>query len=193
MGITEAVGRLATPAGEPLAARVRIATGLVVVGGLVGEGSAREEAVVGETTNLAARLQEAADPGAVPVAEGTRPLLSGVFDLRPLGPIRPEGFARPAAVLRAGGERPAGSRFDARRTGRLLPTRRQPRAQHGRRGAVRRVRRTAAAGVGDAASLLAAPLGIEACDLLTPVYGWFAEGFGTADLRNARALLDELR
>src|SRR3954454_4221024 len=55
LAITAAVGRLATPAGEPLAARVGIATGLVVVGDLVGEGAAREEAVVGETPNLAAR------------------------------------------------------------------------------------------------------------------------------------------
>ena len=59
LAIAEAVGRLATPAGEPLAARVGIATGLVVVGDLVGEGAAQEEAVVGETPNLAARLQEA--------------------------------------------------------------------------------------------------------------------------------------
>ncbi len=73
--IAEAVARLATPAREPLAARVGIATGLVVVGDLVGEGAAREEAVVGETPNLAARLQEAAPPGTVVVADGTRRLL----------------------------------------------------------------------------------------------------------------------
>jgi len=57
LALAEAVGRLHTPAGEPLAARVGIATGLVVVGDLVGEGAAREEAVVGQTPNLAPRLQ----------------------------------------------------------------------------------------------------------------------------------------
>ena len=61
--VVEAVGRLSTPTGEALAARVGIATGLVVVGDLVGEGAAREEMVVGETPNLAARLQAAATPG----------------------------------------------------------------------------------------------------------------------------------
>ena len=59
----EAVGRLAAPDGRPLACRVGIATGLVVVGDLVGEGAAQEEAVVGETPNLAARLQGIAEPG----------------------------------------------------------------------------------------------------------------------------------
>ena len=72
LAITESVGRLAIPAEEPLAARVGIATGLVVVGDLVGEGAAQEQDVVGETPNLAARLQEAAEPGAVVVADGTR-------------------------------------------------------------------------------------------------------------------------
>ena len=61
--IAAAVGRLTAPDGEALAARVGIATGLVVVGDLVGEGAAQEEAVVGETPNLAARLQGWPSPG----------------------------------------------------------------------------------------------------------------------------------
>ena len=121
LAIAEAVGRLATPAGEPLAARVGIATGLVVVGDLVGEGAAREEAVVGETPNLAARLQEAAAPGAVVVADGTRRLLGEVFELRELGPTRLKGFAHPVSGFQVLGERPAGSRFEARRSGRPPP------------------------------------------------------------------------
>src|SRR5690242_1732121 len=121
LAVAEAVARLATPAGEPLVARVGIATGLVVVGDLVGEGAAREEAVVGETPNLAARLQEAAVPGTVVVAEGTRRLLGEVFDLRPLGPTPLKGFARLVSGLQVLGERPAGSRFEARRGGRLPP------------------------------------------------------------------------
>ena len=121
LAIVEAVGRLSTPAGEPLAARVGIATGLVVVGDLVGEGAAREEAVVGETPNLAARLQEAAAPGAVVVADGTRRLLGEVFELRELGPTRLKGFAQPVSGFQVLGERPADSRFEARRSGRPLP------------------------------------------------------------------------
>ena len=121
LAITGAVGRLATPAGEPLATRVGIATGLVVVGDLVGAGAAREEAVVGETPNLAARLQEATAPGAVVVADGTGRLLGEVFELRPLGPTRLKGFADPVAAFRVAGERPADSRFEARRPGLLPP------------------------------------------------------------------------
>ena len=121
LAITEAVDRLATPAGGTLAARVGIATGLVVVGDLVGEGAAREEAVVGETPNLAARLQEAAAPGAVVVADDARRLLGEVFELRPLGPVTLKGFAHPVAGFRVLGERPAGSRFEARRSGRPPP------------------------------------------------------------------------
>ena len=52
LALAEAVGRLATPAGEPIAARIGIATGLVVVGELIGDGAAQEQAVVGETRTL---------------------------------------------------------------------------------------------------------------------------------------------
>src|SRR3712207_8597563 len=66
--------------------------------------------------NLAARLQEAAEPGTVLVADGTRRLLGEVFDLRPLGPTRLKGFARPVAVFQVMGERPADSRLDRKST-----------------------------------------------------------------------------
>ena len=121
LAIIAAVSRLSTPAGEPLAARVGIATGLVVVGDLVGEGAAREEAVVGETPNLAARLQETASPGAVVIADGTRRLLGELFELRELGATRLKGFAQPVSRLQVLRERPAGSRFEARQSGRALP------------------------------------------------------------------------
>jgi predicted ATPase len=121
LAIAQAVGRLPSPAGEPLAARVGIATGLVVVGDLVGEGAAREEAVVGETPNLAARLQTAAAPGAVVIADGTRRLLGEMFDLRVLEPTRLKGFAHPVSACQVLGERPAGSRFEAHRSGRPPP------------------------------------------------------------------------
>jgi class 3 adenylate cyclase len=63
LAIAAAVGACRTPTGESLAARIGIATGLVVVGDLVGEGAAQEQAVVGRTPNLAARLQTLAEPG----------------------------------------------------------------------------------------------------------------------------------
>jgi class 3 adenylate cyclase/predicted ATPase len=121
LAITAAVGRLSTPLGEPLAARIGIATGLVVVGDLVGEGSAQEEAVVGETPNLAARLQEVAGPGMVAVAADTRRLLGDVFELRELGPLRLKGFAHLVTGFQVLGEHPAGSRFEAQRPGRASP------------------------------------------------------------------------
>jgi predicted ATPase len=121
LAIAKAVIQLSTPAGEPLAARVGIATGVVVVGDLVGEGAAREESVVGETPNLAARLQEAATPGAVVIADGTRRLLGEMFELRELRPTRLKGFAHPVSGFAVLGERVSGSRFEAQRSGRLLP------------------------------------------------------------------------
>jgi class 3 adenylate cyclase len=71
LAIVEAVVRTTAPSGEALAARIGIATGLVVVGDLVGEGAAQEEAVVGETPNLAARLQVIAAPNTVVVSSST--------------------------------------------------------------------------------------------------------------------------
>src|SRR5436190_981045 len=107
LAIAGAVCQLATPAGEPLAPRIGIATGLVVVGDLVGEGAAQEHAVVGETPNLAARLQALAEPGSVVIAEATRRLLAGLFDLESLGSPELKGLAAPTACWRVLGERPS--------------------------------------------------------------------------------------
>ena len=90
----DAVGRLDVKSVE-LQARVGIATGLVVVGGLIGEGSAQEQSVVGETPNLAARLQTLAEPGTVVIAAGTRRLLGALFEYRDLGAVAVKGIAAP--------------------------------------------------------------------------------------------------
>ena len=119
--IVQAVRRLSTPFGEPLAARVGIATGLVIVGDLIGEGAAREEAVVGETPNLAARLQEVAPPGAVVIASGTRRLLGDTFDLRDLGPVHLKGFDRPVNSFEVLRPHLTESRFEARHPDRSSP------------------------------------------------------------------------
>ena len=83
--IEAAVRGLDTRGTERLAVRIGIATGLVVVGDLVGEGSAQEQAVVGETPNLAARLQALAEPGQIVLAGATRRLIGDLFRLRDLG------------------------------------------------------------------------------------------------------------
>ena len=83
LGLIDVVGRLDVRS-LTLQARVGIATGLVVVGDLIGEGSAREQSVVGETPNLAARLQAIAEPGAVVIAEATRRLVGDLFEYRDL-------------------------------------------------------------------------------------------------------------
>jgi class 3 adenylate cyclase/predicted ATPase len=121
LAVLAAVGGCVTPAGEALAARIGVATGLVVVGDLVGEGAAREEAVVGETPNLAARLQALADPGALVVAEGTRRLLGGLFELRDLGTHVLRGFAEPVRGWRVLGASGAESRFEASHAAGLTP------------------------------------------------------------------------
>ena len=93
LALVEAVPKLATTAGSPLQVRVGIATGLVVVGDLIGAGAAQEQAVVGETPNLAARLQALAEPSAVVIAAATRRLTGGLFDYRDLGAATLKGFA----------------------------------------------------------------------------------------------------
>jgi class 3 adenylate cyclase len=83
LDLIQAVGGLKSSV--PMQTRVGIATGLVVVGDLIGRGSAQEQAVVGETPNLAARLQVVAEPNTVVIAESTRKLLGNLFDLEDLG------------------------------------------------------------------------------------------------------------
>ena len=83
-------------------ARVGIATGLAVVGDLIGEGASREEVVVGDAPNLAARLQALAEPGTVVIAPATRRLVGELFDLTDLGTHQLRGFAEPVRAWRPG-------------------------------------------------------------------------------------------
>jgi hypothetical protein len=102
-----------------LQTRVGIATGLVVVGDLIGSGEAQERGIVGETPNLAARLQGIAEPNMLVIAEGTRRLIGNLFELDDLGPQTLKGIAGPVhafAVVRASSME---SRFEALRSGRL--------------------------------------------------------------------------
>jgi class 3 adenylate cyclase/predicted ATPase len=99
-----------------LQARIGIATGLVVVGDLIGEGSAQEQSVVGETPNLAARLQATAEPGRLTIAESTRQQIGALFDLEDLGARQLAGFAEPQRAWRVLCESSVVSRFEALRS-----------------------------------------------------------------------------
>ena len=120
LAITGKVGDLAT-GGRRQSARIGIATGGVVVGDLVGEGAAQEAAVVGETPNLAARLEALAEPDSVVIAAGTRRLLGGLFELADLGAHDLKGFGEPVRAWRVVGAGVAESRFDALRGRHLGP------------------------------------------------------------------------
>ena len=113
LAIVEAAPKLVTTAGSPLHVRVGIATGLVVVGDLIGSGEAQERGVVGDTPNLAARLQSIAEPDMVAIAEGTRRLLGNLFELRDLGARDLKGIAGPTRAWAALRPSSAESRFEA--------------------------------------------------------------------------------
>src|SRR5499433_2195599 len=115
LAVIEAVGRL--PARQHLNVRLGIATGLAVVGDLIGEGAAQERGVVGETPNLAARLQGLAAPNTLVIAEATRRQVGGLFDLADLGPQALAGFSDPQPAWRVIGESGMLSRFEALRSG----------------------------------------------------------------------------
>ena len=96
--------------------RVGIGTGLVVVGDLIGAGAAQEQTVIGETPNLAARLQSGATPGTIVIDKTTRRLLGGLFEYRDLGGVEVRGFANPMQAHEVVRPSMVESRFEALRT-----------------------------------------------------------------------------
>jgi class 3 adenylate cyclase/tetratricopeptide (TPR) repeat protein len=115
LALVEAVPKLKTAAGAPLQVRVGIATGIVVVGDLIEAETTQEHEVVGETPNLAARLQALAEPGTVVISSSTHRLTGGLFHYRDLGPVALKGFAETVPVWQALGASAAESRFEALR------------------------------------------------------------------------------
>src|SRR5215468_8736744 len=111
LDLIAAVIALKTPVS--LQTRVGIATGLVIVGDLTGSGEAQERGIVGETPNLAARLQEIAEPNTVVIAEATRRLLGNLFELRELGARDLKGLAEPVRAWVALRASTVESRFEA--------------------------------------------------------------------------------
>ena len=109
--LVAAVGGLKTHA--PLQARVGIATGLVVVGDLIGSGASQEQAIVGETPNLAARLQGIAEPNVAVIAESTRKLVGNLFELEDLGAHDLKGIAGTVRAWAALRPSHVESRFEA--------------------------------------------------------------------------------
>jgi class 3 adenylate cyclase/predicted ATPase len=120
LDVIDAVGRLDVGSVK-LQGRVGIATGLVVVGDLIGEGSAQEQSVVGETPNLAARLQALAEPGAVVIAAGTRRLVGDLFEYRDLGGVEVKGIGAPTPAWQVLRPSVVASRFEALRGSALSP------------------------------------------------------------------------
>jgi class 3 adenylate cyclase/predicted ATPase len=105
-------------AGAKLRVRVGIATGLVIVGDLIGKGVSQEHGVVGETPNLASRLQALAEPDTVVIDGSTHRLVGGLFEYLPLGSVCITGFSDPAPVWRVIGASTVDSRFEALRVAR---------------------------------------------------------------------------
>jgi len=113
LALVEAVPNLQTGAEAPLQVRVGIATGLVIVGDLLGRGAAQEQAIVGETPNLAARLQGLAEPDSVVMATGTRRLVGDLYECADLGGVEAKGFTEPVRAYRVLGIGSAAGRFEA--------------------------------------------------------------------------------
>jgi class 3 adenylate cyclase/predicted ATPase len=112
-GLELVAGVNALKSAARLQTRVGIATGLVVVGDLIGRGSAQEQSVVGETPNLAARLQALAEPDTVVIADNTRRLLGSLFELQDLGAKELKGIAEPVRAWVALRPSAVESRFEA--------------------------------------------------------------------------------
>jgi class 3 adenylate cyclase/predicted ATPase len=121
LSLTEAVSKLRTEHDAALQVRIGVATGLVVVGDLIGEGDAQERGVVGETPNLAARLQALAEPGQVVISNGTRRLSGGMFEYHDLGKVSLKGLAEPVQAWQVLGASTVESRFEAQHGAALTP------------------------------------------------------------------------
>jgi class 3 adenylate cyclase/tetratricopeptide (TPR) repeat protein/ABC-type transport system involved in cytochrome c biogenesis ATPase subunit len=121
LSIIEAVKKTKAPNGSPLATRIGIATGVVIVGDMIGSGATQEAAVVGETPNLAARLQGVAQPNQLVLPQETRRLLGNTYKLTSIGAQDLKGVGAPVEAFVVEGEAALESRFAARQSGTLTP------------------------------------------------------------------------
>jgi class 3 adenylate cyclase len=121
LAILDAVGSLKAAFDATVRARVGIATGLVVVGEKLGTGDAGQRVAIGETPDLAARLQAAAAPGDLVIAASTHRVVGRMFDCRALAAIEVQGLPQPVEAWQVRGAAAGVSRFEARRAGALSP------------------------------------------------------------------------
>src|SRR5262245_45027544 len=121
LALVQGVGLLGNAAGEKLQVRIGIGTGPVIVGDLIGRGESQERGVVGETPNLAARLQAIAEPNSVVIAASTRQLVGDLFEYHDLGAIAAKGFSEPLPAFEVLGESGVESRFEAFHSSALTP------------------------------------------------------------------------
>ena len=119
--IVDKVTSLQTDVGPALQVRIGIATGTVVMNELLVNEIPAEKAIIGETPNLAARLQTLAEPGMVLICPSTRQLTGGYFNYRDLGPLSLKGFTQPIFASQVLGISGVESRFEAMHTYKLLP------------------------------------------------------------------------
>jgi class 3 adenylate cyclase/predicted ATPase len=121
LALIEAVDTLGNAATQELQVRIGIGTGPVIVGDLIGRGEAQERGVVGESPNLAARLQAIAEPNSVVIAASTRQLVGDLFEYHDLGAIAAKGFSEPLPAFEVLGESGVESRFEAFHSSALTP------------------------------------------------------------------------
>jgi class 3 adenylate cyclase/predicted ATPase len=121
LALIEAVPRLSARHDSPPQVRIGVATGIVVIGEELTAGEAKERTAVGETPNLAARLQALAEPGQIIISHSTRGLLGRLFEYRDLGRVVLKGFVEPVNAYQVLGSSTVDSRFDARHGAKLTP------------------------------------------------------------------------
>ena len=121
LSIIDSIRTTTAPDGSSLATRVGIATGVVIVGDLIGSGATQEAAVVGETPNLAARLQGVAQPNQLVLPKETQRLLTSAFELKSIGTQDLKGVGKPVEAFVVTGEVSVESRFSARQSGTITP------------------------------------------------------------------------
>jgi class 3 adenylate cyclase/predicted ATPase len=121
LAITREVPQLRPHGDLVMHCRIGIATGLVVVGELIGQGASQEQAVVGQTPNLAARLQSAAEYDSIVISAATQRLTGRLFDCRDMGHLTLKGFGEPVQAWQVLRESSAESRFEALRSGVMIP------------------------------------------------------------------------
>lgn len=119
--LVRGISSIKTSFDRPLEVRIGIATGVAIVGDLIGEKSSEQRNVVGETPNLAARLQAVAKPNQIVVANGTYNLVKGLFDATDLGKIELKGFPEPQACWLINRAIEMESRFEMTHQENLVP------------------------------------------------------------------------